>query len=131
MPNQITQGFRLSPQQKHLWSLQKHSLVYFAQCALIIKGNLNREVLKAALEQVIIRHGILRTTFQYLPGMKIPVMVLGNNNILSWRDIDLSHEEPSELSSKIAYFFQETRSFTFKFEQGVSVACISSDAISK
>ncbi|MDZ8257280.1 amino acid adenylation domain-containing protein [Nostoc sp. ChiQUE01b] len=118
MPNQITQGFRLSPQQKHLWSLQQHSLAYFAQCAILLKGNLKPEALKAALEQVVVRHGILRTTFQHLPGMKIPVMVLGNTKILSWRDIYLSHCEPKKLSSKIEYFFQEARGFSLDFEQG-------------
>lgn len=118
MPNQITQGFRLSPQQKHLWSLQQHSLAYFAQCALLLKGNLKLEALKAALEQVLIRHRILRTTFRHLPGMKIPVMVLVDSNVLSWRDIDLSYCEPKKKSSKIDYLFQETRSFSFDFEQG-------------
>ncbi|ACC81844.1 non-ribosomal peptide synthetase [Nostoc punctiforme] len=118
MPNKITQGFRLSPQQKRLWSLQQHSLAYFTQCALLIEGNIKPEALKAALEQVVIRHGILHTTFHYLPGMKIPVMVLGNRNILSWRDIDLSDCEPKELSRQIEYFFQEARSLSLDFEQG-------------
>lgn len=118
MSNQITQGFRLSTQQKRLWSLQQSSSAYFAQCAFLIEGNLKAEMLKAALEQVVIRHGILGATFHCLPGMKIPVMVLGNNSILSWREINLSGWESEEISSKIAYFFQEAGSFNFKFEEG-------------
>ncbi|MDM9583638.1 amino acid adenylation domain-containing protein [Nostoc sp. GT001] len=118
MSNQITQGFQLSIQQKRLWLLQQSSSAYLAQCAFLIEGNLKPEILKIALEQVAIRHGILGTTFHCLPGMKIPVMVLGNSSILSWREIDLTHCEPKELSSKIAYFCQEARSFNFEFKQG-------------
>ncbi|MEH2128461.1 non-ribosomal peptide synthetase [Nostoc sp.] len=118
MSNQITQGFQLSTQQKRIWLLQQSSSAYLAQCAFLLEGNLKPEILKAALEQVAIRHGILGTTFHCLPGMKIPVMVLGNSSILSWRKIDFSHCEPKELSSKIAYFSQEARSFNFEFEQG-------------
>ncbi|MEH2228579.1 MAG: amino acid adenylation domain-containing protein [Nostoc sp.] len=118
MSNQITQGFQLSTQQKRLWLLQQSSSAYLAQCAFLLEGNLKPKILKAALEQVAIRHGILGTTFHCLPGMKIPVMVLGNSSILSWREIDLTHWEPKELSSKIAYFCQEARSFKFEFEQG-------------
>ena len=118
MSNQITQGFQLSTQQKRLWLLQQSSSAYLAQCAFLLEGNLKPKILKAALEQVAIRHGILGTTFHCLPGMKIPIMVLGNSSILSWREIDLTPWEPKELSSKIAYFCQEARSFKFEFEQG-------------
>ncbi|MEH1868759.1 MAG: amino acid adenylation domain-containing protein [Nostoc sp.] len=118
MPTQITQGFRLSPQQKRLWSLQQYNSAYFAQCALLLEGNLKPEVLKSALEHVITRHGILRTTFHCLPGMKIPVMDVKNSSILSWDNIDLSHCEPKEISSKIAELFQAAASLTLDFEQG-------------
>ncbi|MBN3925211.1 amino acid adenylation domain-containing protein [Nostoc sp. NMS4] len=118
MSNQITQGFQLSTQQKRLWLLQQSSSAYLAQCAFLLEGNLKPEILKAALEQVVIRHGILNTTFDCLAGMKIPVMVLRNSSILSWREIDLSHWEPKEIAIKNAYFCQEARSFNFDFEQG-------------
>ncbi|MBD2523671.1 non-ribosomal peptide synthetase [Nostoc sp. FACHB-133] len=118
MPTQITQGFRLSPQQKRLWSLQQYNSAYFAQCALLLEGNLKPEVLKAALEQVIIRHGILRTTFHCLSGMKIPVMDVKNSSILSWDNIDLNHCEPKEISSKIAELFQAAAALNLDFEQG-------------
>lgn len=118
MPNKITQGFRLSPQQKRLWSLQQYSSAYFAQCALLVEGNLKQEVLKAALQQIIFRHGILRTTFHCLSGMKIPMMDVENSSILSWDNINLSHYEPKEISSKIAELFQAAASLTLDFEHG-------------
>ncbi len=38
---QTLQGFRLSPQQKHLWLLQQDSSASRASCAIRIEGNLN------------------------------------------------------------------------------------------
>ena len=118
MQNHTNEGFRLSPPQRRLWSLQQCSLAYCAECAILLEGNLKPEVLKTALQQVINRHRILRTTFRRLNGMKNPVMVVANNSILSWRDINLSHWEPKELSNKIETLFQEARSQHFDLEQG-------------
>ena len=41
--NEISEGFRLSPQQKHLWLVQElgYCPAYRAQCAILIEGNLN------------------------------------------------------------------------------------------
>ncbi|QDL10798.1 non-ribosomal peptide synthetase [Brasilonema octagenarum UFV-E1] len=117
MQNHTTESFRLSPQQKRLWSLQQCSLAYCAECALLLEGNLKPEVLKTALQEVINQHGILRTTFRRLNGMKNAVMVVANNSILSWRDINLSDSEPKELSNKIETLFQEARSQHFDLEQ--------------
>jgi amino acid adenylation domain-containing protein len=117
MQTQIIEGFRLSPQQKRLWFLQKFSLAYRAQCALLIEGNLQVEILKAAVEQIISHHAILRTTFRYLPGMKSPVMAVEDNSILSWRDIYLGELESKEFSEKIQEIFQEERRLAYNFEK--------------
>ncbi len=72
------QGFRLSPQQEDLWQLQQQNAdrPYLAQCAISISGSLDIPTLKAALELVVSRHEILRTTFKCLPGMTIPLQVI-------------------------------------------------------
>ena len=36
MEAETLQGFRLSPQQKHLWQLQKNHSIYFAQVVIEI-----------------------------------------------------------------------------------------------
>ncbi|HAJ59259.1 MAG TPA: non-ribosomal peptide synthetase [Cyanobacteria bacterium UBA8543] len=87
MQKEIIEGFQLSPQQKHLWLLQKSgsSLKYSTQCAVRIEGNLDLKALKIALEQVVSRHEILHTTFHCLPGMSIPLQVVAQRNSdLSW-----------------------------------------------
>ena len=66
MQKEIVQGFRLSPQQRHLWLLQQGEQCspYRAQCAVLIEGALNVAIIKDALHKVVERHEILRTAFQ-------------------------------------------------------------------
>ena len=76
------QGFRLSPQQKHLWHLQESdNFPYSSQCAVLIEGNLDIDTLRVALELVVSQHEILRTNFHCLHGMTIPLQVIRNNGI--------------------------------------------------
>ncbi|MFN6484869.1 MULTISPECIES: non-ribosomal peptide synthetase [unclassified Nostoc] len=105
------QGFRLSPQQKHLWQLQEiNSLPYRSQCAVLIEGVIDINILKQALEQVVNRHEILRTNFHCLPGMSIPLQVITNKNI-TWGEnynfSSCSHQQQEELSSLFEQFNQE------------------------
>ncbi|BAY91154.1 MULTISPECIES: non-ribosomal peptide synthetase [unclassified Tolypothrix] len=85
MPQQI-QGFHLSPQQKRLWLLQQNSSVYLTNCAILIEGSLQVNILKAALQKVIDRNEILRTSFHKTKGIKIPIQVVENNVALSWHE---------------------------------------------
>ncbi|MGG6293705.1 amino acid adenylation domain-containing protein [Leptolyngbya sp. AN02str] len=70
-------GYRLSPQQHHFWSWQQAyaGLPSWAQCALLWEGELQPHALRAAIRQTILRHEILRTRFQGLPGM-VPLQVI-------------------------------------------------------
>lgn len=78
MEQETIQGYRLSPQQKHLWLLlpSGQSAPYHSWCAVQIDGELDARVLQQALDHVVAQHEILRTTFQLLPGMTIPVQVI-------------------------------------------------------
>lgn len=118
MQNQTLEGFRLSPQQKRLWSLQQDSFVYRAQCVLLLEGNLKPEVLKEALQQVVNRHEILRTTFHRQPGIKLPIQVIRNSGMLSWSHFNLDDLKRKEQKAKIEKLLQEQKDFIFNFEQG-------------
>jgi len=65
MPQEIIEGFRLSPQQKHLWPLRQsdHGPSYCTRCVVRIEGELDVEILQQAIRHVIGQHEILRTTF--------------------------------------------------------------------
>ncbi len=91
MNNQAIHGFQLSPQQKHLWLLQKenNSHAYYSFIAVEITGNLNIETLKDAIKTIVNKHQILSTNFCCLPGMNIPLQVIENNSDLLIKEHDL------------------------------------------
>ncbi|MEH2405964.1 non-ribosomal peptide synthetase [Nostoc sp.] len=109
-------GFRLSLHQKRLWFLQQDSSAYFTQSTILIQGNLQSDILKAALQQVVNHHEILRTSLCHLLSIKIPVMVVADRSSPFWQDIDLSDCSEPEQLSKIEELFQEVRHQGFDFE---------------
>ncbi|MHC5714522.1 MAG: condensation domain-containing protein, partial [Nostoc sp.] len=119
MQSKTIEGFKLSPQQKRLWLLQQYNFIYSAQCVLLLEGNLKPEVLKNALQKVINRHQILRTSFHRLSGIKIPVMVIADSSVVLWHEINLSNCEPKEQEAKIEAPFQQQRRQLFDLEQGL------------
>ena len=76
MQDEAATSFRLSPQQELAWSAQPDGPVGGAQMALQLTGELDGERLRAALDHVVERHEILRTTFRRRPGMKTPLQVV-------------------------------------------------------
>jgi amino acid adenylation domain-containing protein/non-ribosomal peptide synthase protein (TIGR01720 family) len=133
MQKEITKGFRLSPQQRHLWLLQQaeHNQPYSVKCAVQIEGDLNKSLLKAALQNIVNRHEILRTTFPCLPGMDIPLQVIADRNLISLHSHDLSDREPHEQEIKLEELFRQVSQRFFNFEQDlllyVSLVTLSPD----
>jgi amino acid adenylation domain-containing protein len=115
----MIQGYRLSPQQKHLWLLQQNDPTrpYRAQCDVAIAGHLNPKILITAIKNVAQRYEILRTTFHCLPGMTIPLQVITDSNFLSIRQHDFRCFDFQEQEARIKVLFQEAEGLTFDFEQ--------------
>jgi amino acid adenylation domain-containing protein/thioester reductase-like protein len=113
----IINGFRLSPQQKRVWNLQKDSIVYRVQAAVTIKGNLKVDLLKLALEQVINRYEILRTSFIKPPGIKTPIQKINTQGLLFWQEIDLSDRAYSEQLNQLESLSQQERLIPWDFKQ--------------
>jgi amino acid adenylation domain-containing protein/non-ribosomal peptide synthase protein (TIGR01720 family) len=84
MSNTVLEGFRLSPQQEHLWLLQRDGdeRAYRAEGEVAVEGPLDPRVLEAALQRVINRHDIFRTSFQRLTGMTFPLQVISDGDAL-------------------------------------------------
>jgi amino acid adenylation domain-containing protein/non-ribosomal peptide synthase protein (TIGR01720 family) len=120
MQEEMIKGFRLSPQQKHLWLLQQEEqgFLYRTQCAVLIEGNLNVEALKVALQTVVNRHEILRTAFHCLPGKTIPLQFITDSNLPPIHKHNLSDLASPEQATRIEAIFQETRQLHFDFEPG-------------
>ena len=116
MQTKTLSGFQLSPQQKRLWRLQQDNFTYLTQCALLIEGDLDVGALKAALQQVIERHAILRTSFRRPSGRKFPVMVVADQGSFDWQESDLSDQDEQEQSAKLEALFLEVRHRRFDWE---------------
>ncbi len=82
MQMDVIEGFRLSPQQRHLWSLQQagDEWQYRAQCAILIEGSLDLRVLKAILRDISDRYEILRTGFRCSPGTNLPLQAVNEQS---------------------------------------------------
>ncbi|MEH2178696.1 amino acid adenylation domain-containing protein [Nostoc sp.] len=117
-------GFRLSSGQKRLWLLQQDSDAYLTQGSILVEGHLQPEVLKAAIQQIVNRHEILRTRFSRLPGVKTPIMIVLDSSSLLWQYIDLSDCYQQEQSSKVEEVFQENKYKVFDLEQGLILRMI-------
>lgn len=113
-PNKL-EGFRLSAQQRFLWSLSAPSQVL---SMISITGDVRPEMLERALAEVVERHEILRTTFQRPPGIKTPFQVISDEAQFEWQFHDLSELDRDALSTKLEISLLATRSRPFDFEHG-------------
>jgi amino acid adenylation domain-containing protein len=120
MQTDVIEGFRLSPQQRHLWSLQQadRSLPYHAQCAILIEGNLDTRILKDALQKIFDRHEILRTSFHCGPGMTEPLQTVGARAALSIDDYDLSSRDIIRQEAAIDTLYRQAGELAFEFATG-------------
>jgi amino acid adenylation domain-containing protein/thioester reductase-like protein len=117
----VINGFRLSPQQKRVWSLQEDSLAYCVQAAILLEGNLKKDTLKLALEQVISRQDILRTHFLKPIGVKTPVQVINEKVSLFWQEIDLSHPDSQAQFNQVESLLQEAKLTPSNLEEGLGL----------
>ncbi len=105
----MTQGFQLSPQQKHLWQLQpdRNSQVFHTTGAIQITGYLNLGALELALGTIVAQHEILRTLFGFPAAMSIPVQVIQLTADLSLPLHDLTEIPEEDQSAQASIIFDE------------------------
>lgn len=73
----VLEGVALSLQQNRVWRLQQETHRNLrTRFAINIRGPIDRARLEAAWHQVQEGHQILRTSFEYLPGIKDPLQVV-------------------------------------------------------
>jgi amino acid adenylation domain-containing protein len=101
MPEQVTAGFQLSPQQRRLCQMHPEGASAVAHLALLLEGPLDRTKLKSGIAKVIERHEILRTTFQRSSGMKFPFQVVNADAQLGWEEVDLSSSDRAEQEKRV------------------------------
>jgi len=119
------QGYRLSPQQKRLWSLQSGGAATPSRLAILLEGELRADALHAALRRVVARHEILRTVFRRSPGMLFPLQVVLDESEPLWRAVQLKGYDAvtdvrdAETTSRLcADLFREEARATFDLSTG-------------
>ncbi|MEP7010062.1 MAG: amino acid adenylation domain-containing protein, partial [Acidobacteriota bacterium] len=117
MPGEIIEGFRLSPQQRLLWGRQRRSLAFRAQCVVLLSGSPGRREVREALGKVVRRHEILRTLFESLPGMDLPVQVVLESVAVDCPEIDLTAYGEEEQGREIEAHFRREGCLPFHFDR--------------
>src|SRR5215510_2381805 len=107
-------GFRLSPQQRRLWELLKDNHIYGVQSSLLLEGELQVSQLKEAVQAVVDRHEILRTSLCSLPECEFPLQVINEKGEPNWRVIDLSGLADATQIERIEEVFDQERSAAFE-----------------
>ncbi|MBH8561812.1 amino acid adenylation domain-containing protein [Nostoc sp. CENA67] len=121
MQNITMEGFQLSPQQEHLWLLQKNdkNFAYRIDSAILIEGNCNISRLELALQKVIHKYEILRTCFRCLPEMSIPIQVINNSTLALNQKHNLSDYNPDQQAAQIELLFQQLHEMPFDLDKGL------------
>ncbi|MBD1865327.1 MULTISPECIES: non-ribosomal peptide synthetase [Trichocoleus] len=86
MQTPTLEGFQLSPQQQRCQFQQDQQSAKWATCLIRIEGDLQFQVLEAAIQQVAQQHEILRTAIAVLPGTDLPLQVITDHlpTLESW-----------------------------------------------
>ena len=112
------EGYRLSPQQKAVWRHGWIGRPYHAQCAIDVKGLLQKDVLKDALKRLIEHHEILRTVYARLPGMDLPVQVIAERQELCYREADISGSPVGQQATQVEAALRSDGGQDFDYERG-------------
>jgi len=111
------EGYRLSPLQKHLWLLQQDGSPYLSQCGIRLDGKLDEENLKEAVQNVIERHQILRTTFHRVSGIKLPMQAIVERGSPSWAYVDVHDRSRKDQEAEIERCLENARQPPVEYER--------------
>ncbi|HSN85633.1 MAG TPA: AMP-binding protein, partial [Thermoanaerobaculia bacterium] len=123
MQKTVSQGFRVSPQQQHVWWAQggEPSAAFVVQIRIGIEGTagtLDRRRLMRAVEQAVERHEILRTTFPLLPSLSVPVQSVESSAGIDWSEESLAGRPAAEREAALGDFCGNLREIPFDLAAG-------------
>jgi amino acid adenylation domain-containing protein len=111
-------GAHLSQLQSRRWYWLQEQPQRRVQGALAITGELEPGILQQALQQVVDRHEILRTTFTHVPGMELPMQVIGKESKIACPLIDLEQLSPETQKAAQEEYWRELFLRPFDLEHG-------------
>ena len=118
----LIEGYRISPQQKRLWQLQREGLPRRSQYTLLLDGEVNPAALVEALQATAGRHESLRTSFQRTPGVSTPIQVIEDSAPVLWHALDWGALDAREQAAGLAGLFDEEESRTNDSDEAPGVS---------
>src|SRR5690348_4941862 len=112
MQHSDVESFRLSPQQQHLWLVERSSgsTAFWSECEIKVEGDVRPERVMDALARVVERHEVLRTRLEVAPGLLLPVQVVDDRASPLFSTRDLRDLSPAAQAAEIAALQAERRS---------------------
>ncbi|HEY6928668.1 MAG TPA: AMP-binding protein, partial [Thermoanaerobaculia bacterium] len=114
------EGFRLSAQQRRLWSIGREGAEPWARawCALQIDGPLELDRLRGAAATLAAKHDVLRTTFHRKAGMRNAFQVVAEAATPFWHVSELPAASRGEPHAAIDDLVREEPSVPMDLERG-------------
>ena len=94
-------SFRVSPQQEQLWADEPDGPTGVVQAVVGVDATIEGPALQAALERLVARHEILRTTFVRPPGIRVPLQVINDSLAPRWEMLDLSGSDEADRAARL------------------------------
>ena len=96
--------------------------VYIEQFVYDLSGDLNEEYFRKAWEEVVSRHGVLRTSFQW-KGISKPVQLVSRSVDLPWKSFDWSSHDEGKQKEEFSRFIKQDRAESFSMEKAPLMRC--------
>ena len=96
--------------------------VYIEQFIYDLTGDLNEEYFRKAWEEVVSRHGVLRTSFQW-KGISKPVQLVNRSVELPWNSFDWSGLSEKQREEEFRKFVSQDRAEGFSMEKAPLMRC--------
>ncbi|NEQ78399.1 MAG: amino acid adenylation domain-containing protein [Okeania sp. SIO2C9] len=117
--------YALSPMQEGLLFhtlYAPNSGVYIEQILLTFSGQMNAEIFKQSWQQLLQRHGALRTLFLW-EGRQQPLQVVKKQVDLPWSYLDWKNISPMEQQQKLEAFLKRDRNQGFQLNKAPLMRC--------
>src|SRR5215216_1363367 len=108
---EVVEGYRLSPQQERVWGLSGGvpGAAFCAGCVVLVEGATDAGALSRSLSSVVARHEILRTKFESVAGLTLPLQVVGDAHEVAVEEYDLTGRAADEREAEVDLLFREMR----------------------
>src|SRR5690349_16405178 len=112
------QAANLSKQQERLWKWLQTGQIENTQCMVMLEGEFDPGRFQQALQRIVDKHEILHTTFSTLPGMDMPMQVVGRSKEIPCPIMSLKGLDASAQQNVLAEQWQNLQHQPLGFEHG-------------